>query len=82
VPFHSTFLRNGVRPFRGYLGKKILRSQITPGLLLNRYVPNVTAKPFEISKEYFEEVLKLTGSPRLKNILDNWSKYEQGITTA
>lgn len=79
VPFHSTFLRNGVRPFRGYLGKKILRSQINPSLLLNRYIPNVTAKPFSISREYIEEVHKLTGSPKLANVLNNWSRYQQGI---
>jgi fatty acid synthase subunit beta, fungi type len=78
VPFHSTFLRNGVRPFRGYLSKKILRSQINPSLLLNRYIPNVTAKPFSISREYIEEVHKLTGSPKLATVLNNWSRYQQG----
>jgi fatty acid synthase subunit beta len=76
VPFHSTFLRNGVRPFRSYLSKKITRSQINPSLLLNRYIPNITAKPFSISKEYFEEVHKLTGSPKLANVLNNWQKYQ------
>ena len=83
VPFHSTFLRNGVRPFRSYLSKKITRSQINPSLLLNRYIPNVTAKPFSISKEYFEEVHKLTGSPKLANVLNNWHKYQaqQGTIT-
>ena len=77
VPFHSTFLRNGVRPFRTYLSKKILRSQVNPSLLLNRYIPNVTAKPFSISREYIEEVQKLTGSPKLANVLNNWSRYQQ-----
>ena len=80
VPFHSTFLRNGVRPFRSYLSKKIFRSQINPSLLLHRYIPNVTAKPFSISREYVEEVHKLTGSPKLANVLNNWSRYEHGIS--
>jgi fatty acid synthase subunit beta len=46
--------------------------------LLNRYIPNVTAKPFSISREYIEEVHKLTGSPKLATVLNNWSRYQQG----
>ncbi|BFZ59217.1 beta subunit of fatty acid synthetase [Saitoella coloradoensis] len=76
VPFHSSFLRNGVKPFRGFLGKKILRTRIDPSNLVGKYIPNVTAKPFQISKEYFEEVYKLTGSPKLGAILKDWEKYE------
>ena len=81
VPFHSTFLRSGVKPFRSFLLKKIQRTSIDPSKLVGKYIPNVTAKPFEISKEYFEEVYKLTNSPRIANILANWEKYEQdGMT--
>ena len=75
VPFHSTFLRSGVKPFRSFLMKKINRTSIDPGKLVGKYIPNVTAKPFEISKEYFEEVFKLTGSPRIGNVLSNWEEY-------
>ncbi|KAL9100120.1 MAG: hypothetical protein Q9163_004463 [Psora crenata] len=77
VPFHSTFLRSGVKPFRSFLLKKINRTTIDPGKLVGKYIPNVTAKPFEISKEYFEEVYKLTSSPRIGNVLANWEKYEK-----
>ena len=80
VPFHSTFLRSGVKPFRSFLLKKIKKTSIDPGKLVGKYIPNVTAKPFEISKAYFEEVYKLTNSPRLGNILANWDKYEGGET--
>ena len=78
VPFHSTFLRSGVKPFRSFLLKKINRTTIDPAKLVDKYIPNVTAKPFEITKEYFEEVHKLTGSPRLAQIIANWEKYESG----
>ena len=78
VPFHSTFLRSGVKPFRSFLLKKINRTTIDPAKLVGKYIPNVTAKPFEITKEYFEEVHKLTGSPRLAHIIANWEKYESG----
>jgi fatty acid synthase subunit beta len=76
VPFHSTFLRSGVKPFRSFLLKKINKTSIDPGKLVGKYIPNVTAKPFEISKEYFEEVYKLTNSPRIAKILEDWEKYE------
>ncbi|KAL8885952.1 MAG: hypothetical protein Q9215_006270 [Flavoplaca cf. flavocitrina] len=78
VPFHSTFLRSGVKPFRSFLLKKINRTTIDPSKLIGKYIPNVTAKPFEISKEYFEEVFKLTNSPRIGNVLANWEKYQEG----
>src|SRR5690554_4492472 len=34
VPFHSTFLRSGVKPFRSFLQKKILKSSIDPSKLI------------------------------------------------
>jgi fatty acid synthase subunit beta, fungi type len=76
VPFHSTFLRSGVKPFRSFLLKKINKTSIDPSKLIGKYIPNVTAKPFELSKEYFEEVYKLTNSPRIAKVLEDWEKYE------
>jgi fatty acid synthase subunit beta len=76
VPFHSTFLRSGVKPFRSFLMKKISKTSIDPSKLVGKYIPNVTARPFEITREYFEDVYRLTNSPRIGNILANWEKYE------
>ncbi|BFZ56376.1 beta subunit of fatty acid synthetase [Savitreella phatthalungensis] len=73
VPFHSTFLRNGVKPFRSFLSRKITKTQIDPNLLIGNYIPNVTAKPFAITKEYIQECYELTKSPKLRSILENWS---------
>lgn len=78
VPFHSTFLRSGVKPFRNFLLKKISQTTIDPQLLIGKYIPNLTAKPFQITREYFEEVYRLTNSPRIANVLANWQKYESG----
>ncbi|KAL8949584.1 MAG: hypothetical protein Q9222_004320 [Ikaeria aurantiellina] len=76
VPFHSKFLRSGVKPFRSFLLKNINKTTTDPSKLIGKYIPNVTAKPFAITKEYFEEVYKLTNSPRIGNILATWdSKY-------
>lgn len=82
VPFHSTFLRSGVKPFRSFLLKKINKTTIDPSKLIGKYIPNVTARPFEITKEYFEDVYKLTGSPRIANVLANWDKYEDNTPVA
>ncbi|KAG6197260.1 hypothetical protein E4U10_000145 [Claviceps purpurea] len=77
VPFHSTFLRSGVKPFRSFLLKKINKTTIDPSKLVGKYIPNVTARPFELTKEYFEEVYKLTNSPKIGAVLANWDKYAQ-----
>ncbi|KAJ5885338.1 Fatty acid synthase subunit beta [Penicillium taxi] len=82
VPFHSTFLRSGVKPFRSFLLKKINKTTIDPSKLVGKYIPNVTARPFEITKEYFEDVYRLTNSPRIASILANWDKYEEGTEAA
>lgn len=79
VPFHSTFLRSGVKPFRSFLTKKVPRTALNPNKLIGKYIPNVTASPFRVTKEYFEEVYKLTGSPKLGSILANWDDYEQRV---
>lgn len=77
VPFHSSYLMSGVKPFQRFLNKKIPKSSVKPKDLINKYIPNLTAKPFEITKEYFQEVYSLTKSDKLKEIIDNWESYEK-----
>ena len=69
VPFHSTCLRPGIRAFRSALKDVIKVNNVDAHKLINRYIPNLTGKPFQVSKEYFEEVGKLTGSSEIKNVL-------------
>ena len=76
VPFHSSFLRSGVKPFREFLLKKINKTTIDPSKLVGKYIPNLTARPFALTKEYFEYVFSLTNSPKLGEVLANWEKYE------
>lgn len=76
VPFHSTFLRSGVKPFRSFLLKKINKTTIDPSKLIGKYIPNVTVRPFQTTKEYFEDVYRLTNSPRIAHVLANWEKYQ------
>ncbi|KAJ1725625.1 fatty acid synthase alpha subunit Lsd1, partial [Coemansia biformis] len=42
-------------------------------MLGRRYIPNLTAVPFEVTRAYFETVYMLTESPVAGNILASWS---------
>ena len=76
VPFHSSFLLPNLPAFREVLLQNIKQEAIDPRKLIGKYVPNVTARPFDISKESFEKVYEITKSERLKEVLDNWdSRY-------
>lgn len=77
VPFHSSYLMSGVKPFQRFLCKKIPKSSVKPKDLIGKYIPNLTAKPFQISKEYFQEVYELTKSEKIKAIIDNWESFEK-----
>ncbi|PWY99602.1 hypothetical protein BCV70DRAFT_109981 [Testicularia cyperi] len=76
VPFHSRYLTGGVAPFRAYLSKRINVDAIRPHLLVGRYIPNLVAAPFELSKAYAELIFAQTDSPRLDKVLKNWEKDE------
>ncbi|KAI1081992.1 fatty acid synthase beta subunit [Whalleya microplaca] len=76
VPFHSTYLRSGVQSFRSFLLKNLEKSSIDPEQLIGKYIPNVTARPFELTRESFEYVYEMTKSPRISKVLEGWNKYE------
>ncbi|CAH7670330.1 hypothetical protein PPACK8108_LOCUS5020 [Phakopsora pachyrhizi] len=59
-------------PFRAYLSKKLNPAHMNPELLIDKYIPNLTAKPFQISKSYAERIHQQTISPRLEKALKNW----------
>lgn len=76
VPFHSSYLRAGVAPFRHHLSRFIRRQAVDVEKLRGRYVPNLTARPFDVSRGYLEDVYKLTDSVVLKDILARWDELE------
>lgn len=69
VPFHSSRLLPGVAGFRRCLLDLIDSNSVDTKCLVGRYIPNLTAQPFEMSKGYFELVHKLTGSDSLEKII-------------
>ncbi|ORX74095.1 hypothetical protein DL89DRAFT_253981 [Linderina pennispora] len=72
VPSHSTQLLPAVAPFRRYLKQKLTERNVDYSKLQNIYIPNVTAKPFEVTRDYFELVHEVTKSPVLAEELANW----------
>ncbi|KAI9179811.1 fatty acid synthase alpha subunit Lsd1, partial [Blastocladiella emersonii ATCC 22665] len=69
VPFHSSFLLPGVAPFREYLQRKIKPAYIHAQRLEARYIPNLTAKPFRVTREYIAAVADQTQSPVLQALV-------------
>lgn len=70
VSFCSFYLRSGVKPIQRFLVKKAPQLAVNSAILSWKYFPKLTAKPFEITKEYFKEC-NLAGSEKIKSILDN-----------
>ncbi|KAJ7158521.1 fatty acid synthase [Mycena filopes] len=82
VPFHSRYLWAGVMPFRAYLSKKINVAHLNPDMLIGKYIPNLIAIPFAVTKEYAQIIYDQTSSPRLDKVLkrwdqENWASAEQ-----
>ncbi|KAI1378777.1 fatty acid synthase beta subunit [Hypoxylon crocopeplum] len=75
VPFHSSYLRPGVQSFRSFLLKNLEEKSIDPDQLVGKYIPNLTARPFELTREYFEYVHEMTRSPRIGKVLEAWNEY-------
>lgn len=69
VPFHSSYLRPGVSSYRKFLQSRLHTSKALVGKLVDRFVPNVMAKPFSLEKGYIQEAFELTGSDVLEELL-------------
>ncbi|KAJ2079283.1 fatty acid synthase alpha subunit Lsd1 [Coemansia sp. RSA 988] len=74
VPFHSSLLKDGVWSFRKMLQSKIKRQHVSVDKLCGRYIPNLTARPFQVSEKYIRDVLELTNSAPLAGLLDTFDK--------
>lgn len=60
------------------LSKKIDPAHFNAELLVDRYIPNLTAEPFQITKAYAEKIYNQTMSPRLSKILKSWDEEMWG----
>ena len=78
VPFHSTLLRKGVPEFRDKLDALLPAYIDYRGRLVDRYIPNLVATPFEMTKEFAAKILEVVPSERIKAVLDDpavWDSY-------
>ena len=77
VPFHSTLLRKGVPEFRDKLDA-LLPAHIDYSRLVGRYIPNLVAVPFEMTREFAARILDVVPSERIREALerpDVWDSY-------
>ena len=56
------------------LSKKINVAQINPDMLTGKYIPNLVAKPFEVTREYAQMIYDQTSSPLLDKVLKHWEE--------
>lgn len=80
VPFHSTLLRKGVPEFRDKLDALLPQHIDYRGRLCGRYIPNLVAAPFEMTKEFAAKILEVVPSERIKAALDDdkvWDSYAE-----
>lgn len=78
VPFHSTLLRKGVPEFRDKLDALLPQHIDYRGRLVGRYIPNLVAAPFEMTREFAAKILEVVPSERIREALDNptvWDAY-------
>ena len=78
VPFHSTLLRKGVPEFRDKLDALLPAYIDYRGRLVDRYIPNLVASPFEMTKEFAAKILEVVPSEHIKAALDDpavWDSY-------
>ncbi|KAJ1962358.1 fatty acid synthase alpha subunit Lsd1 [Dipsacomyces acuminosporus] len=69
VPFHSSLLNNGVSSFRKTLQSKIPLNSVSVERLRYRYIPNLTGRPFDITRPYIEHLYLLTKSDIAKDLM-------------
>lgn len=68
VPFHSSHLRDGVGDFREHLDS-LIPEAIDLDILVDRYIPNLVARPFELTRDFVESIANVVDSPYITDIL-------------
>jgi fatty acid synthase subunit alpha len=63
------------------LSKKVNAAQLDPDMLEGKYIPNLVAKPFAVTKEYTQLIYDQTSSPRLSKVLKAWDEENWGDAT-
>lgn len=76
VPFHSSVLRSGVPAFRAKL-QAMLPQKLKLDQLVGRYIPNLVARPFELTEEFARSILQVVPSQAVEDLLKSgWEQAE------
>lgn len=78
VPFHSRVLRGGVDEFREKL-LQLLPTQINAGRLVGKYIPNLVATPFELTREFAQTILDEVPSQPLRDLLETPGEWDRAL---
>lgn len=76
VPFHSTHLLGGVDDFREHLDS-LLPEEVDTEVLVGRYIPNLVARPFELSEDFAQAMLDVVNSEIVRDIKANFAEHLQ-----
>ncbi|WP_022868356.1 type I polyketide synthase [Schaalia vaccimaxillae] len=68
VPFHSTVLRGGVDEFRKKLQDRITDG-VDPSALVGNYIPNLVARPFELTRDFAQAILDVVPSQAIEALV-------------
>ncbi|AWB82546.1 3-oxoacyl-ACP synthase [Corynebacterium yudongzhengii] len=68
VPFHSSKLIGGVDEFRRHLDE-LIPEEIDLEVLEGAYLPNLVARPFELTEDFVRSIAKVVDSPVITEIL-------------
>ncbi len=71
VPFHSSVLRDGVPDFR-HLLQSLLPEDVRLDVLEGHYIPNLVARPFELSVDFLDSILEVVPSESVKVLRKNF----------
>jgi fatty acid synthase len=75
VPFHSARLAAGVPGFRETLRSRLPASLPWQGLV-GRYVPNLVARPFELTPSFVTAIAEATGAPEHRELLERCTEMD------
>ena len=71
VPFHSRVLRPGVPEFRERL-LALIPHDLDYERLVGRYVPNLVARPFELTRDFARAIADVVPSEPVRELLEDW----------
>ncbi|WP_103064468.1 type I polyketide synthase, partial [Actinomyces qiguomingii] len=79
VPFHSEVLRPGVPEFRERL-LALVPENLDVDRLVGRYVPNLVARPFALTRDFASAILEVVPSEPVREILNDWQRWDSRPT--